>query len=129
MKRYGLSKDEKLVSFRDAASLFESGKSIHRHPVRIVWKEFPRSGQLPALVLFSVSKRKFPHAVDRNRIKRLLREAYRFMKQDFFDKIPDTLTLHLGIIFTGHELPDLADIQNQLSHTLDRLILQLRKTV
>ncbi len=77
--------------------------------------------------MFSVSKRKFSKAVDRNRIKRLLRENYRLVKPALFEAIPAETYILLGILFTGKELPAFEDIQKSLNVALERLVTLIRK--
>ena len=76
-------KREHLVSLKLTDQLFKggNGKSMAVFPVRMVWMLCPRTAyEEPVQVLVSVSKRHFKHAVDRNRVKRQLREAYRHSK-------------------------------------------------
>lgn len=73
-------KSEKLVSRLAIEDLFSSGsKAFTAFPLRVVYKKVSAQ-DVPASVLVSVSKRHFHHAVDRNRAKRQIREAYRLNK-------------------------------------------------
>lgn len=83
MKTNGFPKPEHLTLQRDIDALFAGGShSAVAFPVRAVWREVEWDGHGPRVkVLVSVSKRKFKHAVDRNRAKRQMREAYRLNKQ------------------------------------------------
>lgn len=80
MKRYTFTKEERLCSKRLIDNLFRNGSSFILYPYRIV---FLRGGtqETGVQVLISVSKRKFGRAVDRNLIKRRVREAYRLQKE------------------------------------------------
>lgn len=82
MKTFGFPKPEHLTLQRDIDALFAAGgHSAVAFPVRAVWRLAEWSGRGPRVkVLVSVSKRKFKHAVDRNRAKRQMREAYRLNK-------------------------------------------------
>ncbi len=77
-KRYGLPKSEHLVGRNNIARLYESGKKIAEQPLLAVYLPTPAHRQIR--VLFAVPKKYFKRAVDRNRYKRLLREAYRLNK-------------------------------------------------
>lgn len=74
-------KEEKLCSQKVMGDLFLSGNTLLCYPVRVVWKKYEvLPFDYPAQAGFSVPKRLFRHAVDRNRLKRLLRESYRIHK-------------------------------------------------
>jgi ribonuclease P protein component len=81
-KPYSFSKAERLHSKKLIKELFEKGSSFFLYPYKILILEVPKADeqQPEAQVMFTVSKRSFKKAVDRNRIKRLLREVYRLQK-------------------------------------------------
>lgn len=102
-----LSRQEKLKSKTEIALLFSKGKWRSSGPMRII--SYPLStGNEPALLKHpkigvSVSKKLFKKAVDRNRCKRLLREAYRRNKELFSEHFgPQTLAM---IFWIGSEMP------------------------
>ncbi len=84
-----LSKQERLSSVKDIETLFKTGKanSLFVFPLKVVFTlkkiENNQKPVLPARLLISVSKRNFKKAVDRNRIKRQIREGYRLQKSEF----------------------------------------------
>lgn len=127
MTRLTLSKQERLSSRKDIETLFERGQSLAKYPVRLVWMKCQDMGDYPVSVMFSVSKKKFSKAVDRNRIKRLLRENYRLLKPSLYQALPGDTTILLGILFTGTDLPSFDDIQKGLNMALERLITLIRK--
>ncbi|WP_338770154.1 ribonuclease P protein component [Bernardetia sp. ABR2-2B] len=86
------TKQERLSSVKDIETLFKKGKSLFVFPLKVVFtpkkveKEIQENSQnkiRPARLLISVSKRNFKKAVDRNRIKRQIREGYRLQKSEF----------------------------------------------
>jgi ribonuclease P protein component len=80
MKQYSFKKEERLCSKKHIDALFAQGSSFVLYPFRIVFLEVSPTLPVPVQVLMSVSKRRFPKAVDRNRIKRQMRECYRLSK-------------------------------------------------
>src|SRR5438309_2863389 len=78
-KQYGFGKTDRLKSRKQIDELFARGKSIVVFPVRVSYRFFS-SEAIILQAAVSVSKKHFKKAVDRNRIKRLLREAYRLQK-------------------------------------------------
>ena len=82
MPLHTFPKSERMVSTKDIELLFSSPESqfLGGWPLRAVYRETDH-GEEPLMVLISVSKRHLRHAVDRNRAKRQMREAYRLKKQ------------------------------------------------
>lgn len=80
-------KAERLCSRKSFGKLFSSGKTIFHFPYRLVWIENDREDCIPAKIAISVPKKKFKKAVDRNRIKRLIRESYRLNKYVLFESL------------------------------------------
>ncbi len=72
-----LKKEERLNEKKLIERLFKEGKSFFQFPFKVVYLPLDVSDVYPAKVLISVSKRNFKRAVDRNHIKRQVREAYR----------------------------------------------------
>jgi ribonuclease P protein component len=70
-------KAERLSSKVVIEQLFTTGKTFYSKPFKIYWLLVPPSDKTAVKVLISVPKRNFKRAVDRNRLKRLIREAYR----------------------------------------------------
>jgi ribonuclease P protein component len=76
-----LGKKERLKSRKLIGRLFEEGTSIKNFPFRLVYLSTEITSVFSVKASFSVPKRNFKKAVDRNRIKRLIREAYRLEKK------------------------------------------------
>lgn len=75
--RNTFSKEEKLKKKNLITELFASGKSASVFPLKMVYLENDHDSPFKVQAGVSVSKRNFKSAVDRNRIKRLMRESYR----------------------------------------------------
>ena len=87
-KLFSFPKKEKLTSKIIIDRLFKEGESTFKYPFRILFlSDTSYSEPFPQIVI-SVSKRNFKHAVDRNRIKRLIREAYRLQKNELMVLFP-----------------------------------------
>jgi len=111
MKEKGFSKQERICNRDDFKFLFSDGKSFFSYPFRCVFTE-NQSDELLVRIAISVSKKKFKLAVDRNRIKRLIREAYRLEKRYLYKHIPSPLTLNMLIIYTENKILNHKHIRN-----------------
>lgn len=81
--------------------------------------------QEPLQAGFTVSSKFFKKAVDRNRIKRITREAYRMQKETLADALyQQQKSLHLFFLFTGKELPEFALAKEKVGLILNKLIQQ-----
>ena len=99
---YTFKKEERLCNKRLIDRLFHNGSSFLCYPFKVQWAFISEPQQWPAQVVLSVSKKRFKRAVDRNLIKRRMREAYRLHKQqNLYDKLTAAekkIVLSLGYI-------------------------------
>jgi ribonuclease P protein component len=80
MRKFTLGKSERLSKEKHIKELFDKGSSFYFHPFKVLFLPHPDPGTSVNQVLFTVPKRQFGRAVDRNKIKRHLREAWRMNK-------------------------------------------------
>jgi ribonuclease P protein component len=121
---FTLGKNERLKSRKLIESLFESGRSFSLFPYRVTYK-FLGQGKEHLQAGFGVSSRNFKRATDRNRIKRLGREAYRHQKAELSELLRQKgQSLIVFFIFTGKELPDQKFVSEKISLILQRLVQQ-----
>ncbi len=85
--KYTLGQQERLKSRKLIGRLYSEGMAIKTFPLRMVYLQTEHSGDYPAQFGVSVPKRLFKRAVDRNRLKRLIREAYRLNKHTIYSTI------------------------------------------
>lgn len=117
---YTLGKNERLKSRKLIEQLFADGKSLSSSPLLMFYLISNSENILQAG--FSVSSKTFKKAVNRNRIKRLMREAYRLQK-DQLQTILKEKNRHLAIffIYTGKEVPDFELVSKRMNVLLKML--------
>lgn len=122
-RRFTFSKPEHLCLRSDISALFASGsRSMTVYPIRMVYRQVDVAEHRPAVqVLLSVSKRHFRHAVDRNRVKRLLREAYRHHKHILTAQLPEGRGLHIGFLWLSDNLPAAEVVEQCIVRLLQQL--------
>ncbi len=120
-KRFGFSKAERLKSRKQIDELFAKGKSITVFPVRVIY-QFSSSEVGSLQVGVSASKRHFKKAVDRNRVKRLLREAYRLQKEELVQQVKASKKAgNVFFIYTDKTIADFETIKAAMNKCLQRL--------
>ncbi len=111
-------KTEKLKSTKTIENLFLEGKTYFKFPIKVFF--LPQENIETNLAAFAVPKRNFKSAVDRNRVKRQLREAYRLNKQ-LLDEIHGKKFVML-FLFLGKVKPQYAEVEK----AMDKLLKKLR---
>ena len=121
-------KRERIVSRKLIERLFSKGSSfsVSAFPLRIVVMETARTeDDVPVQVLVSVSKRHFKHAVDRNRVKRQVREVYRQHKQIVPEKVQQKQTLAIAFIWLADELYESTAVEKSIKKLLGKVAERL----
>ena len=121
-------KREHIVSTRLIEQLFGSGnQALAAYPMRAVSCMVSRAlTGLPVQVLISVSKRHFKHAVDRNRVKRQVREAYRCQKNPLFSAVPSDKCLLVAFVWLSDELVPSEVVNSRMGKLIRRLTERLQ---
>jgi ribonuclease P protein component len=89
-EKNSFNKAERLCSKKIFAELFKSGNSFYSFPFRVVWMCKPDAHSSPSRIAVSVPKRIFKKAVDRNLIRRRIKEAFRKNKHDLYSLLETT---------------------------------------
>ncbi len=129
MPDFSFEKAERLKSRKIIQALFKQGNSFAQYPLRLVWLPVEnRQSSYPAQFALSVPKRKFKRAVDRNRIRRMLREAYRLNKHHLYRALQDEeqQIAFMVLYIAAEELP-FAQIEGAMYKLIRRFAKQYRK--
>jgi ribonuclease P protein component len=120
-KRFGLPSSERLKSRKQIDTLFAGGKSFAVFPVRVTYR-FASAPSGGLQIGVTASKRNFKKAVDRNRIKRLLREAYRLQKEEMQQQLKES-NQHGDVFFlyTGKTVPTFEEVKTAIAKCLKKL--------
>jgi len=117
------SSKEKLKSKKLIEQLFLGGHSVSAYPLCLVYLQTSFNDTTIVKTGVSVSKRNFKKAVDRNRIKRLLRESYRLHKAAYFNNI--TTQYAFMILYIGNDKPT----QNQIETRMELVFKKFNEAV
>jgi ribonuclease P protein component len=120
---FKFSKKEKLKSRKTIEQLFQEGKSLTKYPIKLYYLPVEIDQEVRIKTAVSVPKRNFKRAVDRNRIKRLLREAYRLNKHLVFNNIEGNFAFL--ILYLGKELPDYDKVEKSLKGVFQEFVNKL----
>jgi ribonuclease P protein component len=127
--RQTLCKEERLSRRKIIEGLHQKGESIKTPAIILVYYFTELPCPFPAQVMMGASKRVFKRAHDRNRVKRLLREAYRKQKHIVYTSLQaKKKQAALHFIFTGRQLPNQAYVFGKISELLKRFNEELDKT-
>ena len=120
-------REEKLKSKVVIDRLFSEGKSLQKYPLRLIFLPQIDSRAEVHKTAVSVPKRRFKRAVDRNKIKRHMREAFRKNKYLVSSNLP--FFYALMFIYTGREKEDYSKIFSATEELLKRLVQQEKKNI
>lgn len=115
--RFTFKKEERLCSKKLFDKLFAEGTSFLVYPLKVVFVETEMNASVPAQTAFAVSKKLFKRAVQRNLLKRRIREAYRLNKPGFYFHCGDK-KLALIFIYIGKEILTYQQIEKAMKKAL-----------
>ena len=123
-ERFTLSKEERICSKKLINELFTgNGRSMTAFPLRVVFmKRTIVDDQPRAAMLVSVPKRYFKHAVDRNRVKRQVREAFRRNKSIITQNLTDDHeAVAMAFVWLTNEKFPSSEVENRMVSLLTRI--------
>ncbi len=116
---FSLKKHEILRSKKNIKELFDNGSSFFIYPFKVYYLYV--ENQDANMVLFSVPKKHLKHAVDRNLVRRRLKEAYRLNKSMIKSGTDIPFSLSLTLIYIAESVISYADLESKLKQVFVRL--------
>jgi ribonuclease P protein component len=124
-KQFGFGKKDRLKSRKMIEELFNSGQSFNIYPLKFIYKTLSENNQ-PVQAGVAVSKRYFKKAVHRNRIKRLIKEAYRLEKNELNIELKKyNKSALVFIIYMDKQLPVFSKISETIKTAMDLLVQKI----
>lgn len=121
--------NERLKSKKKLDLLFMQGKALTNYPVQVIYYIIENQENSELQAAFSVPKRNYKHAVDRNRIKRQLRESYRKVKVDLKKDLQSKkMSLLLMWVYKAKDKWKYADIEHKILETVNTLHRKVNET-
>lgn len=120
-----LGKQERLKSKILLGKLYKEGNSVKKFPLRMVFLQAEHTSNYPAQVGVSVPKRNFKKAVSRNKLKRLLREAYRKQKHIVYNAIEEPYVFMISYI--GKEELAYFELETKMEQLLHAFIEKINQ--
>lgn len=119
---FTFKKEERLCSRQLIDRLYNEGHRLMAFPYSVQWMKVDG----PCQVIIVAPKRKFHHAVDRNRVRRLTRECYRLRKHILYQFLEEHgISIIFSMIYIHNEIMP----YEQLGHKMDKLLAALEKEI
>jgi ribonuclease P protein component len=122
---FSFQKDERLCSKKIIDKLFVEGKTVFVFPLKIVYLETKLPSHSPVQTAFTVSKKSFKRAVQRNLIKRRMREAYRLNKWAFYSERGEK-QVAVFFIFTAKTILEYRQIEAAIKKGMKKLLSEFK---
>ena len=125
----GLPKYERICKENDIQALFDKGRGVSVYPYRVVYlfrhdENHPVTGR----VLVSVSKKRFHHAVNRNRVRRLMREAWRRNKAALYEICErDNISVDVALVYTATVIHSYDEMFTKTQKAVKELVARYEK--
>ena len=124
-------KYERICKESEIQSLFDNWAAFSSYPFRVVYLFHPAGNQPPTCrLLLSVSKKRFHHAIKRNRVKRLIRESWRKNKAKLYEVCTrDTISVDVALVYNATVIHTYETMLDKTAKALNELINRYETTI
>lgn len=129
MAKEGLPKYERICKENDIQVLFDKGVGMSVYPYRVIFLfHHDESRPVTVRLLVSVSKKRFHHAVKRNRVKRLMREAWRKNKAPLYEICQrDNISVDVALVYTATVIHSYEEMLTKTHKAVQEIVARYEK--
>ena len=126
----GLPNYERICKENDIRALFDKGCGISVYPYRVIYLfRCDESRPVTCRLLVSVSKKRFHHAVNRNRVKRLVRESWRRNKAALYEICEkDNISVDVALVYTATVIHSYEEMSAKTKKAVQEIIKKYKLT-
>lgn len=124
---FTFDKNERLSGTKRIDTLFKEGKSFISYPLRVIYLIHEQSSEAKCSILVSVPKKRIKKAVQRNIIKRLIRESYRLNKTLIDNSSTNERSIDVAFVYVKDTLSEFSGIQKAMQKALIQISKHINK--
>ena len=131
MAKEGLPKYERICKENDIQALFDKGVGVSVYPYRVIYLfHHDESRPVTVRLLVSVSKKRFHHAFKRNRVKRLVREAWRKNKAELYEICQrDNISVDVALVYTATVIHSYEEMLEKTKKAVQEMVKRYSSTL
>ncbi len=131
MAKEGLPKYERICKENDIQALFDKGVGVSVYPYRVIYLfHHDESRPVTVRLLVSVSKKRFHHAFKRNRVKRLVREAWRKNKAELYEICQrDNISVDVALVYTATVIHSYEEMLEKTKKAVQEMVKKYSSTL
>ena len=131
MAKEGLPKYERICKENDIQALFDKGVGVSVYPYRVIYLfHHDESRPVTVRLLVSVSKKRFHHAFKRNRVKRLVREAWRKNKAELYEICQrDNISVDVALVYTATVIHSYEEMLEKTKKAVQEMVKKYNSTL